>query len=160
MNMNKKTAVLALILLLLTGSLRLAAQPQENRFSPQNFMKELESFIVRQACLTPYEAGVFFPIFYELHDKQQGINWEIRTLKRNRLPAGASNEDYLNLVDEISRLKIESAELESEYYKKMCEEVPAQKVLDAMQAEDDFHRRMLKEFSRPPKEENKPAGKH
>lgn len=159
--MNKKTVVLALSFLLLAAPLRLAAQPQETRFSPQNFMKELESFIVRQACLTPYEAGVFFPIFYELHDKQQGINWEIRTLKRNRLPAGAGNEDYLSLVDEINRLQIELAKLEDEYYKKMCKEIPAQKVLDAMQAEDDFHRRMLKEFSRPPKEENKkPEGKH
>ena len=153
--MNKKVILFFLSVLLLPAYVSLVAQPQENRFSPQNFMKELESFIVRQACLTPYEAEAFFPIFYELHDQQQAINWKIRELKRNRLPGDATNDDYLNLVDEISKLKIESAELEDTYYKKMCEEVPAKKVLDAMQAEDDFHRRMLKQLSRPPKENNK-----
>ena len=51
---------------------------------------------------------------------------------------------------DINKLKIESAELEDVYYKKMCKAVPARKVHEAMQAEDRFHRRMLRKFSNRP----------
>ena len=92
----------------------------------------------------------FFPIFHELHDKQRGINWQIRELKKRSLPAHSTDKDYYNLIKEINKLKIESAELEDVYYKKMCKAVPARKVHEAMQAEDRFHRRMLRKFSNRP----------
>ena len=127
-----------------------AAQPPRRHFSPQDFVKELESFIVREACLTPTEATAFFPIFHELHDKQRSINWKIRELKKRSLPANSTDKDYFNLIKEISNLKIESAELEANYYKKMCKAIPAQKVHESMKAEDRFHRRMLHKFSNRP----------
>ncbi len=137
-------------------ALPLGAQ-EDNRkpFSPQDFVKELESFIVREACLTPSEATAFFPIFHELHDKQRAINWQLRELKKRSLPADATDMDYYELIREINNLKIESAGLEDSYYKKMCRAIPAQKVHDAMKAEDKFHRRMLRRFSdRPPRKNN------
>ena len=117
------------VLFWVLGHIQFMAQPPKGQFSPQDFVKHLESFIVREACLTPAEATAFFPIFHELHDKQR---------------------DYYNLIKEINKLKIESAELEDVYYKKMCKAVPARKVHEAMQAEDRFHRRMLRKFSNRP----------
>ena len=67
-----------------------------------------------------------------------------------KLPAHSTDKDYYNLIKEINKLKIESAELEDVYYKKMCKAVPARKVHEAMQAEDRFHRRMLRKFSNRP----------
>lgn len=146
--MNKRIVLLLALTALLAFPLR-AQQPQK-QFSPQDFIKRLESFIVREACLTPTEATAFFPIFHELHDKQRGINWQIRNLKRQALPAGSTDKDYYNLIKEINKLKVESAETEEEYYKKMCKAVPARKVHAAMQAEDKFHRRILRKFSNRP----------
>ena len=111
------------------GHIQFMAQPPKGQFSPQDFVKHLESFIVREACLTPAEATAFFPIFHELHDKQRGINWQIRELKKRSLPAHSTDKDYYNLIKEINKLKIESAELEDVYYKKMCKAVPARRPL-------------------------------
>lgn len=125
------------------------AQEKRERISPEEFTKQMESFIVKEACLSPTEANAFFPVFHEMHKKQQGINWQIRELKKRVLPAGASDKDYYNIIKEINSLKIENAELEETYYKKMCKVVSAQKVYAAMKAEDAFHRRMLRKFSKP-----------
>lgn len=132
------------------GHIRVMGQPPKGQFSPEDFVKHLESFIAREACLTPAEATAFFPIFHELHDKQRGINWQIMGLKKRSLPARSTDRDYYNLIKEINKLKIESAELEDVYYKKMCKAVPARKVLEAMQAEDRFHRRMLRKLGNRP----------
>ena len=145
--MEKKCFLMA-CLMMCSVIFPLPAQPQPKRsFSPQDFVKHLESFIVREACLTPTEATDFFPIFHEMHDKQRGINWKIRELKKRSLPADATDKDYYNIIKEINDLKVESAELESSYYKKMCKVVPAKKVHAAIKAEDRFHRRMLRKFS-------------
>ena len=119
----------------------------QEKFSPKDFIKNLESFIVREACLTPTEATAFFPIFHEMHEKQRGLNWQISELKRRSLPVDATDKDYLNTIKEINRLKIESAEIEDTYYRKMCKAISAKKVHAAMKAEDRFHRRMLHRFS-------------
>lgn len=132
------------------SSMTVSAQPSRRQFSPQDFIKHMESFIVQDACLTPEEAADFFPIFHEMHNKQRSINWKIRELRRRSLPVHATDKEYYSLIKEINKLKIESAELEDTYYKKMCKVIPAQKVHAAMQAEDRFHRRMLHKASNRP----------
>ena len=123
----KKKILPLFVLFWVLGHIQFMAQLPKGQFSPQDFVKHLESFIVREACLTPAEATAFFPIFHELHDKQRGINWQIRELKKRSLPAHSTDKDYYNLIKEINKLKIESAELEDVYYKKMCKAVPARK---------------------------------
>lgn len=125
----------------------LSAQPPKGRFSPQEYVKELEAYIAQQACFSPAEADAFFPLFHELRDKQRAINWEIIEMKRRKPTPNASDKEFYNLIKDITNLKTESIELEGEYYKKMCKVLSAQKVYNAMQAEDKFHRRMLRRFS-------------
>lgn len=142
-----KTIITLLCLFLAYTFQSVSAQPRRKPFSPQDFVRKLESFIVQEACLTPAESTAFFPIFHEMHDKQRGINWQIRELKKRTLPANAADKEYYNLICEINKLKIELAEVEDSYYKKMCKAIPAKKVHEAMKAEDRFHRRMLRNFS-------------
>ena len=52
------------VLFWVLGHIQFMAQPPKGQFSPQDFVKHLESFIVREACLTPAEATAFFPIFH------------------------------------------------------------------------------------------------
>ena len=44
------------VLFWVLGHIQFMAQPPKGQFSPQDFVKHLESFIVREACLTPAEA--------------------------------------------------------------------------------------------------------
>ncbi len=143
--MKKKISIL--LGLILTCGILVYGQAPRKGFSPKDFIKNLESFIVCEACLTPSEATAFFPIYHEMHSKQRSIEWEIRDLRKRKLPANSTDKDYLQLIKEINKLKIKSAELEETYYKKMCKAISAQKVHAAMQAENKFHRRMLRKFS-------------
>lgn len=144
--MSKKRLLSAAIgLCLLT--LQLVAQPKPERFSPREYARELETYIVQQACLTPSEAEAFFPLFHELRDKQRAINWQILEIKKQKPTPDNTNKDYYNRLNKINDLIIEAAELEGEYYRKMCKAVSAQKVYNAILSEDNFHRRMLKRFS-------------
>lgn len=47
------------VLFWVLGHIQFMAQPPKGQFSPQDFVKHLESFIVREACLTPAEATAF-----------------------------------------------------------------------------------------------------
>lgn len=145
----KKSISILFILIWACSTAQMKAQDKRERFSQEEFTRQMESFIVKEACLSPTEATAFFPIFHEMHKKQRGIIWKIGELKKRTLSTTATDKDYYNIIKEINNLKIESAELEDTYYKKMCKAVSARKVHAAMKAEDNFHRRMLHKFSKP-----------
>ena len=60
--------------------------------------------------------------------------------------AEVSDKDYAAAIQKIKKLGVEMAEIEAEYYKKLCGAVSPKKVYRAMQAEDRFHRKMLEDF--------------
>lgn len=151
--MHKKITSIV-VFIIACFALAASAQPAKDRFSPKEYVKHLESFIVKEACLSPIEAKDFFPLFHEMHNKQRGINWQIMELKKRRLTPNAPDKEYYNIIRDINKLKIESAEIEESYYKKMCKAISAKKVHAAMLAEDKFHRKMLRRFSAPPKKRN------
>lgn len=144
----KKNISVLLLLIWTCSTIHITAQNKRERFSEREFTKQMESFIVKEACLSPAEATVFFPIFHEMHKKQRGLIWKIGELKKRTLAANAPDKEYYNIIKEINNLKIESAELEDTYYKKMCKAISAKKVHAAMKAEDKFHRCMLHKFSK------------
>lgn len=123
------------------------AQPHRGRFSPQEYAKQLESFIAQEACLTPSESNIFFPTFHEMRNKQRAINFQIREMKKKNDNAKATDKDYYTLLKNINELKTEAIELENSYCKKLCKQMSAKKVYDAIQAEERFNRRMLRKFS-------------
>lgn len=123
-----------------------ATSPQE-KFSAKNFTQRMEKFITCEASLTQAEADTFFPIFMEMHSKQRALNKKVVELKKKTFAGNADDKEYYNVVKEINSIKIELAELEDSYYKKMCRAIPSKKVFAAMKAKDKFHRKMLQYFN-------------
>lgn len=140
----KKQLLLLFFLLFGAFSGMMAQQKDHNNFSPKQFREELEKYIVLHAGLTPLDAKNFFPLFHELHEKRRQINREIIHLKRMQGKEQLSDKECREHIMRIAALKVESAELEQVYYKKMCKVVSPKKVLGALTAEDKFHRRMLR----------------
>ena len=68
------------------------------------------------------------------------MNQKIMKLKRKGQKDKYTDMDYAERVEKICKLKVESAEMEKDYYKKMCRKVNPQKVFEAMHAEDRFYR--------------------
>lgn len=139
------------LFILLAGFLLIATstygQERHPRFSPEEFKAKLEAHISSQASLSQAEAQKFFPLYHGLKTKQREINRKIMALKKHKFAANAGEKEYSSVIEQIGELKEESAKLESTYFKRMCKAVPAQKVYEAIKAEDSFHRSLLKRFS-------------
>lgn len=135
---------LLLIVLMFVGFLsHVSAQNGPHNFSPQKFREDMENFIMINTGMTALDAKNFFPLYHEMHDKQRKINKEIMRLKRLKNTANLTDKDYREYVARIMELKVEFAEVERDYYKKMCKVVSPRKVHAVLSAEDRFHRRML-----------------
>lgn len=135
---------LLLIVLMFAGFLsHVSAQNGPHNFSPQKFREDMENFIMINTGMTALDAKNFFPLYHEMHDKQRKINKEIMRLKKLKNTANLTDKDYREYVARIMELKVEFAEVERDYYKKMCKVVSPRKVHAVLSAEDRFHRRML-----------------
>ncbi len=139
------------ILIMVAAMAGAHAQPKGERFSPEQFRAHLEGFISREAGLTASEAKVFFPLYHELKEKEHKLQDDIFKLKRNHPEGNASDKEYADAVQNIKSMEVKKAQLEEQYFKRMCKVIPARKVYLVMKAEDKFHRKMLRDF--------KPKGK-
>ena len=123
-----------------------AAQPQRQphdgaQFDPQKFQQMVEQTLTKAGGLTTAEAEAFFPLYNEMRAKQREIGRQIHDLKQS---TPTSSKAYADTILRIKKLQLEMAELEQEYYKRILRKVSAEKVFKMMQAEDDFHRRMVR----------------
>ena len=139
----KKKLIYLLISLMFT--LNIGAQNQQ-KFSPEKFDAELHEFITSQAKLTPQEATKFFPIYKEMQGKQRAIYEKQRILGMQR-PHDESS--CLKAIRERDAIDLELKRIQQCYHEKFLEIMPASKLYEVLQAEDRFHRRMLRRFNRP-----------
>lgn len=139
----KKKLIYLLISLMFT--LSIGAQNQQ-KFSPEKFDAELHDFITSQAKLTPQEATKFFPIYKEMQGKQRAIYEKQRILGMQR-PHDESS--CLKAIRERDAIDLELKRIQQCYHEKFLEIMPASKLYEVLQAEDRFHRRMLRRFNRP-----------
>jgi len=136
-----------------------AQSQQKGKFNPQEFKAKLESYITQEVGFTTDEAQAFFPIYFEMKGKQRQLQRNIYWLKKNAPCANAADKDFAITIQKIKDLGVEMAQLEVNYYKKLCTVVSPQKVYRAMCAEDRFHRNMLEGFdqgAKRPKEGQNP----
>lgn len=140
----KKTS---LLFSLLVFGITLLAQPrQRGKFNPEEFKAKLESFITQETGFNQAEAQAFYPIYFEMKAKQRQLQRKIFQLKKNAPACGADEKDFAITIQKIKDLGVEMAQLEVNYYKKLCKAVSPEKVYRAMRAEDKFHRKMLEDF--------------
>ena len=134
----KQTVIIFILQLLLVVSV--SAQGQQ-KFSPEKFDADMEKFVTEQAKLTQQEADKFFPLFREMHQKQRAVYHKIRQATKQQ---PADDKACETTLKECDKLNIELRQIEQSYHQKMMKAVPAKKVYDAIMAENNFHRRMMR----------------
>lgn len=117
----------------------------QEKFSPEKFRAELESFIVKEACLSPQEASAFFPLYDEMQKKQRVVFGSMRRL--DHAPA-CSEAECKSLIKERDKLEIELKKIQQTYHNKFLAVLSARKVFNVLKAEDNFHRHMLRKSDR------------
>lgn len=143
------------LVFLLTAGLTVVAQPQQGhqgqsqigpRFSPEKFEAELQQFLVQEASLTPQEAAKFFPVYKEMNRKQRALYERQRQLGMIKPKDEKGCQKAIKDRDEI---EVELKRIQQNYHNKFLDILPASKVYDVLNAEDRFHRRMLRKWSKP-----------
>lgn len=119
----------------------LVMSAQDKKFSPEKFEAELEQYITREANLDQQEAAKFFPLFKEMHQKQRPIYARMRKASKEKPADEKTAAETVRLCD---KLNIELKQIEQQYHDRMLKELPAQKVYHAINAENSFHRKMMK----------------
>lgn len=126
-------------------SLFTASAQQKEKFSPEKFQADLEQFITKEAGLTAEESVKFFPLYREMQNKQRAVWNQMRDIGRNKPADEASCRKAVEKRDE---LELEQQRILQTYHKKFFQVIPASKVYDVIRAENQFHRRAIREWRR------------
>ena len=137
-----------LVTTLLLVVLALAIHAQDNqtpRFSPEKFEAELQGFIAKEAHLTPQEATKFFAVYKEMQEKQRALFDKQRELAKTK---PSDEQGCLKVIKESDAIDLELKQIQQTYHAKFIKLLSASKVYDILQAEQRFHRRMMKSWGR------------
>ena len=113
----------------------------------QEFEKNKQEFITREAGLTKEEADKFFPLNSELQKKKLELHKKHQEdMKHIKESENISDAEYEQVMKENIDLKMKEAELDKEYSDKFNKLISPQKVFKAQQAERAFMQEELRKF--------------
>lgn len=126
----------------------LMAQPPQGRrtFSPEEYEKNLETFITERAGLNQDEATKFFPLLKEMRNAQRQIGIQQRKMQK---PAKESNEEECKrIVENMTNMELKLRQIEQTYYTKKFPKVLSwNKILRVRVALEQFKMEALRMFS-------------
>ncbi|MCI6491250.1 MAG: hypothetical protein PUH57_00990 [Prevotellaceae bacterium] len=128
------------IILMAVMALAASAEQEEKKFDPQQFRRDQEAFITKEAKLTPQEAAAFFPLFRELQGKQRALFAQQRKLERER---PCSDKEAAKQIAEMDDVEMQMAKLRNLYHNKFCRAIPAMKVKQCLRAEERFKHKVM-----------------
>ena len=115
------------------------------RFSKEEFVRQLEQYVAHEAQLTSKEQAEFFPIFREMHLKMRKV---FDAMKKIDSTCPSNDKTCANAIRQKDKMDIELKRIQQQYHNKFLDILPACKVMKAIKAEDKFHRNMLKRWSK------------
>lgn len=108
-------------------------------------MADLEKFVTAEADLTPQECSRLFPIMREMYFKQRKY---FEKMKHSNMKMPKTEAECREAVKMRDKIDLDIKKLQQTYHNKMLEAVSPCKVMKVILAEDRFHRRMLKNWTR------------
>lgn len=141
--MRRKLTILAM---LMAFALCGFAQPQpgKQKLAKEEFARKLEQYVAKEAQLTSKEAAEFFPVFKEMHVKMRKVFNAMKDINRK---CPNTDKACAEAIRQKDKMDIELKRIQQQYHNKFLDILPACKVMKAINAEDKFHRNMLKRWS-------------
>lgn len=122
-------------------------RPQQRQFSPELYMKRLNEFVSRGACLTEAEQAKFLPMLAEMLGKQHELSKQQRELlMQSWQNKNMTEADYEKMVTRTIALDLESRKVEQTYYKKFHTVLSWKKVYAVRQSLQRFQMEALSHF--------------
>ncbi|WP_298612352.1 hypothetical protein [uncultured Odoribacter sp.] len=119
------------------------------------FEAQKVAFFTQALDLTPQEAAVFWPLYNEMVKKIRDKEFQIRkNTKEVREAKSLSNAQVLKVVEQNLSTEQQILDIKREYYQKLLETIPSQKILKLDWVEHSFHKQLLDKMRKcqaPPK---------
>jgi len=124
-----------------------ALSAQNNNHRPhmkmEDFNKNRELFIAKQAKLTTEETLCFFPIYNECQKKKQELNGRIWFLRKSTFKKKLNETEYEKILRDIVDLLIQVETLDKEYLPRYHKVLSYEKIFAVYEAESRFQREIL-----------------
>ena len=144
-----KRFVLLLTMVVAVASLNAQERTRRERLSPEQFQAKQQEYLVKVAELTDQEAKEFFPLYFEMKQKQKTMQDEAWKLFREGSKDNAKEGSYKEINDAFTESQLNSARLEKEYLDKFRRILPDKKIFLIRSAEMGFRRDMVRDMWRP-----------
>lgn len=122
--------------------------PNNKRFSPEQFCKDLGAYIAREAGMSPSEAKAFMPVFLEMKDKQRAIERQKANAISKAATQNMSEKDCKRILNDINELSKKAQRIEVQYQQRLVRIVGTQKFIKAIHAERNFGRSFFRKITR------------
>lgn len=124
------------------------AQDSDKSFmNLQEFERNKQEFIIKEAELTKEECAAFFPLNTELQKKKLELHRKHQEdMKQMKESGNISEDEYKRLIDNNIDLKMKEAELDKIYSDKFDKLLSPQKLFKAQQAERTFMQEELRKY--------------
>lgn len=109
---------------------------------PEQFKKDLQAFITKEAGLTAEEAQRFFPVFFEMKEKLHSLERQNHRALRKAAQSG-NEKDCQRALDNQNRLNLKACKMEQQYTQRLVRIVGAKKYAKVLEAEHKFGRKMF-----------------
>lgn len=124
-----------------------AQDPEKSFMNLQEFEKNKQEFIIKEAQLTTKEAEVFFPLNIELQKKKLELHRKYHEDMKQAKDAGnISEEEYKKLINSNIDIRMKEAELDKEYSEKFNKIISPQKLFRIQQAEKIYMQEELRKY--------------
>ncbi|MFT3793224.1 sensor of ECF-type sigma factor [Flavobacterium sp.] len=108
------------------------------------------AFITEELKLTPAEAEKFWPLFNAYDDKQQELRQQKLKSFLNRMDEGAidklSDKEASSFLTQMENTEEEIYQLRKKFTANLKSILPPVKILKLKKAEEDFNRKLLKQY--------------
>lgn len=159
MEMIIKQAIVLLLLFVMGGNCSLKAdnnhpndvsqgEKGQRDFSPEQFRRDLITFVSRAAGFTAEESKVYFPLFFEMKDKQRSVEHQKGHALRQAARASMNERDCQRVLKEIAALSAKSQRIEKQFMDQMQKRLGAKKLVKAINADRDFGRNFFRKMTK------------
>jgi hypothetical protein len=138
-----------LTMVMVMASLNAQDTRRHERLSPEQFQARQQEHLTKVAELTEQEAKEFFPLYFEMKQKQKTVQDEAWKLFREGRNNSAKEGSYKEINDAFTESQLNSARLEKEYLEKFRKVLPDKKIFLIRSAEMGFRTNMVRDMWRP-----------
>ena len=141
----KRIGLLFLSIMISVCAIAQNDSPQRRDFNPEEYWKNLQEVVTREAQLTEAEAEGFIPMLKEMMGEQRKNTGKQMEILRS-VNEGTTEAEYGTKVKQLIELDVQNKQIEETYYKKFHTVMSWEKVFRVRGALYRFNREALNRY--------------